>query len=172
MTGRPGLSAESALRCGLLLQMDNLAYRELEFRLKDSVCYRAFARIDKETPVFSTLQSAISRISQQTWEAITQAVVASARAVGLERCRRIRIDSTVTETHISPPRDSQMLVDAVRVMQRLAAHAPTTERWPDRLRRARRRNLEIAGNLRRAQRQKKYRDLVKVVVEQRLHLSH
>lgn len=166
-TGRPGLSADSALRCGLLLQLDQMTYRELAFRLLDSVCYRAFARMEKETPAFSTLQSVISRIREQTWDAVSQAVVSSARADGLERCRRIRIDSTVTETHIAPPRDSQMLVDAVRIMQRLALRAPTTDRWPDRLRRARRRNLEIAGNLRRAQRQSKYRDLVKVVLEQR-----
>ena len=43
-TGRHGLPAESALRCGLLKQHRQLSYEELAFHLEDSASFRAFAR--------------------------------------------------------------------------------------------------------------------------------
>ena len=44
-TGRRGLPAESALRCGLLKQHRQLSYEELAFHLEDSSAFRAFARL-------------------------------------------------------------------------------------------------------------------------------
>lgn len=44
-TGRRGLSAESALRCGLLKQHRQLSYEELAFHLLDSASFQVFAHV-------------------------------------------------------------------------------------------------------------------------------
>lgn len=122
--GRQALSVESVLRCGILKQYRQVSYRELEFLLKDSRSFAHFVRLDPLTvPRFSTLQSAISRIRAETWEALNRALLKSARAERVEAAKQIRFDATVTETHILRPSDSRLLLDGVRVMVRLLSAA-------------------------------------------------
>ena len=117
LTGRNGLSVDSIVRAALLKQMMGLSYDELSFYLADSLSYRSFARIDC-SPSKSCLQSCISLIDAQTWEEINHLILAEAAREGIEKGRMVRIDSTVTETHIHPPTDSALLWDCVRVMVR------------------------------------------------------
>src|SRR6266545_5324062 len=97
-TGRQGLPAESALRCALLKQHRQLSYEELAFHLEDSASFRAFARLAVSwTPKKSVLQTTISVIRAETWEAINRTLLASARHEKIELGRMVRLDSTVTE---------------------------------------------------------------------------
>jgi len=70
-------------------------------------------------PRKSALQALIGNIQASTWETIQQQLLQCAQQRQVETGRKIRIDSTVTETHIKAPLDSQLLWDAVRVMVRL-----------------------------------------------------
>ena len=123
-TGRRGLSAEAVLRCALLKQHRQLSYEELAFHLQDSASFAAFARLSmNKAPNRSTLQRVISAITPSTWEHIQRVLMVTAAAKRIEPARRIRIDSTVTDSPIHAPSDSHLLWDAVRVMVRLLNHA-------------------------------------------------
>ena len=95
-TGRHGLPAESVLRCALLKQQRQLSYEELAFHLEDSASFRAFARLPLQwSPKKSVLQQTIAAIRAATWEAINQALLASAKQDRLESRATVRLDSTV-----------------------------------------------------------------------------
>jgi transposase, IS5 family len=123
-TGRPGLSAESSVRCAVLKQAFQLSYKSLAFLLEDSRSLRSFARLPfSQHPKISALHSAISRISAQAWEQINRALLACAKLDKVELGKVIRIDSTVCDTLIHAPTDSWLLNDSVRVLGRLLAQA-------------------------------------------------
>jgi IS5 family transposase len=70
-TGRPGMTAEQALRSAILKQYRSLTYEELAFHLEDSQSFRAFARLrTNQSPSRSVLQENIKAISATTWETI------------------------------------------------------------------------------------------------------
>ena len=82
-TGRRGLPAESVLRCALLKQQRQLSYEELAFHLEDSASFRAFARVPvKWTPKKSVLHHTIAALRPETWEAVNQALLTSAKQTG------------------------------------------------------------------------------------------
>jgi hypothetical protein len=119
-TGRRGLPAESVLRCALLKQQRQLSYEELAFHLEDSASFRAFARLPLAwSPKKSVLHHTIAAIRAETWEAINQALLASAKQDRLESGAMVRLDSTVSAALMHEPSDSALLWDAVRVMTRL-----------------------------------------------------
>jgi IS5 family transposase len=123
-TGRRGLPAESVLRCALLKQQRQLSYEELAFHLEDSVSFRAFARLPLGwSPKKSVLHQTIGAIRAETWEAINQALLASAKQDRLESGAAVRLDSTVSAALMHEPSDSTLLWDAVRVMTRLLRRA-------------------------------------------------
>jgi len=123
-SGRKSLSVESVLRCAILKQHRDLSYEELSFTLLDSLSCQTFARLtDSFVPKKSALQTAISRIQDSTWERINLALLGNAKESGIEKGTMLRIDSTVTETHIHAPTDSSLLWDSVRVMIRLLTQA-------------------------------------------------
>src|SRR6201997_3046824 len=119
-TGRRGLPAESVLRCALLKQQRQLSYEELAFHLEDSASFRAFARLPlRWSPKKSVLHQTIAAIRAATWEAINQALLASAKQDRLESGATVRLDSTVTAALMHEPSDSTLLSDAVRGMNRV-----------------------------------------------------
>src|SRR5438034_6320505 len=123
-TGRRGLPAESVLRCALLKQQRQLSYEELAFHLEDSASFRAFARLPLPwSPKKSVLRQTIGALRAETWEAVNQALLASAKADKLESGAAVRIDSTVSAALMHEPSDSTLLWDAVRVMTRLLRQA-------------------------------------------------
>ena len=122
--GRNGLTIESILRCALLKHYRQVDYRTLSFYLKDSVSFRAFARLaPADGPSKSTLQRLISAIQPQTWESLNQWLLSCAQADGIEDGKVVRIDATGTDMAILEPSDSGLLFDAVRVMVRLLKQA-------------------------------------------------
>lgn len=119
-TGRQGLPAESVLRCALLKQYRQLSYKELAFYLSDSASFQAFARLPAHFfPKKSVLQKTISCIEDSTWERINKRLMTQAKQEKVELGKKVRIDSTVTESMIHAPTDSSLLWDSVRVMVRL-----------------------------------------------------
>ena len=165
-TGRKGLSAETVLRCALLKQHRQLSYEELAFYLCDSVSFRAFARLPLHwTPRKSVLQSTISAISAETWEAINRFLMSHAMKAKVENGKMMRLDSTVTDAPIHPPSDSSLLGDSMRVMVRLLRRADAFVpglSWRDHSRRAKKRSQSIAFGRGADKRQKLYRDLIKI----------
>jgi len=168
-TGREGLPAESVLRCGLLKQHRQLSYEELAFHLEDSASFRAFARLPWSwTPKKSVLHKTISAIRAETWQAINQALLQSARAEKVETGKVIRVDSTVTAALMHQPSDSSLLCDAVRVMARLLEEADTLAgglcklAWHDHRRAAKKRARAIKFTCGRPKRVPHYRELIKL----------
>ena len=168
-TGREGLPAESVLRCGLLKQHRQLSYEELAFHLEDSASFRAFARLPWSwTPKKSVLHKTISAIRAETWQAINQALLQSARAEKVETGKVIRVDSTVTAALMHQPSDSSLLCDAVRVMARLLEEADTLAggfcklAWHDHRRAAKKRARAIKFTRGRPKRVPHYRELIEL----------
>ena len=122
--GRAGLPCEVILRCGILKQLWQVDYRDLEFALLDSASAKHFARVDPLRPrKKSALQKCIGVVRAEVWERINRVLMEEARGGKVEGGRTVRVDSTVTETHIRKPTDSQLLCDGVRVLTRLLVHA-------------------------------------------------
>ena len=166
--GRVGLPSEVILRCGVLKQLWQSDYRELEFVLADSASARRFTRIDPlRPPKRSALQRCIRAVRAETWERINRALLGTAKDDGIEAGRKVRIDSTVTETHILEPSDSQLLYDAVRVLSRLLARGreklgPDAFPFHDHRRAAKRKKWKIP-KARMKRKVKLYRELLAVV---------
>ena len=175
--GRHGLTCESVLRCAILLHLRQETYRGLEFVLRDSLTAQRFARVDTaRLPGKSALQSTIGALGAATWEGINRRLLAVARDEGVESGQRVRVDSTVTETHILAPADSRLLYDGVRVLTRLMGTARETwgaqvVAFRDHCRAAKRRALEIASQRGRERRAATYRKLLAVVRRTRRYVA-
>jgi len=126
-TGAYGMSLESIIRCMLLKHILRVSYRQLAFHLADSPSYRAFARLNGVcSPSKSALQNLVRRISAETMKQINQQLIlhwVEEKKVLLD-C--LRIDSTVTDSNIANPLDSQLLNDGVRVLSRMMATSQRT----------------------------------------------
>jgi IS5 family transposase len=166
-TGKAGMSGDQVLRVLVLKQMNDFSYEELEFHLKDSATYRTFCRIGalEDAPAKSTLAENLKKVRPQTLEQVNRALLAYAQRKGVERGDKVRIDSTVVESHIQRPSDSKLLYDGVRVLARLLGRARKgcEFAWRDHTRRAKRRMIEIHRTRREANRERAYCDLLKVV---------
>ena len=122
--GRAGVPCEVILRCGILKQLWQVDYRDLEFALLDSASAKHFARVNPvRPPKKSALQRCIGAVRAEVWERINRVLMGDARGGKVEEGRKVRIDSTVAETHIRKPTDSQLLCDGVRVLTRLMVKA-------------------------------------------------
>ncbi len=125
-TGARGLSLESIFRCLILKLTLGVSYRKLEFALSDSPTYRSFARLrGAQSASRSALQGTLRRVSPETLQDINQLLVSHWVEDGDVSLERLRIDSTVVDSNIAPPRDSQLLDDGVRVLSRLMWNSKT-----------------------------------------------
>ena len=166
-TGARGLTGDQVLRVLLIKQMNGFSYEELAFHLSDSVTYRAFCRFGalEQTPARSTLSENLKKVRPETLEAVQQLLVRWAKARGIEKGRKVRIDATVTESNIHAPTDSSLLLDGVRVLDRLLSRAGQRfdiGHFSDHRRRAKRRALAILNTRSAKKRTVAYRDLLKV----------
>jgi len=161
------MSGDQVLRVLLLKQMNGFSYRELEFHLADSVTYWTFCRFGalEPTPTRATLAENLKKVRAETLEAIGAMVIRYAAKTGVERGRKVRVDSTVVETNIHAPTDSSLLFDGVRVLTRLLRGADKHFGFglhTDHTRRAKRRMLAIQYTGSKPKRTTAYRDLLKV----------
>lgn len=167
--GANGMTAEQVIRAAIIKQTEGFSYRELAFHLADSRSYSQFCRIGIGDKAFqkSALQQGIKAISDKTWEYINRVLVGYACDHDIEKGRKIRVDCTVVESNIHAPYDSELLVDANRVLSRLLTAAKTELSgivfpFMDHCRRSRRRNLEIIHAKNVAERKKPYKDLLEI----------
>jgi len=147
-TGRPGLSGEQTLRLLVVRQLTGWTYAELAFHLADSATYRAFCRVSAlvATPSKSALAATLRRVTPRTLAALNDPLVTSAAARAVEPARTVRMDATVVPVAIHPPTDSSLLLDAVRVGDRLLRRAEREAgftAYHRHVRRAKRRAMEI-----------------------------
>jgi IS5 family transposase len=91
----------------------------LEREVRANLVYRQFTRVGAEkVPDAKTLGKLAVALGPQIVAQIHQRVVAIAREKQIIRGRRLRVDTTVVETHIHYPTDSSLLSDGVRVLTR------------------------------------------------------
>src|SRR5712692_1134038 len=118
-TGRSGMAPDRVLRCCVLKHLKSWSFRELERELRSNLIYRQFTRFDAEvTPDFSTFSRVFAVLIPAVTEQIHHRVVGVARAQGVARGRKVRVDTTVVESHIHHPTDSSLLGDGIRVLSR------------------------------------------------------
>jgi len=172
-TGRPGMTGEGVIRALVLKQMNQWSYSELQFQLHDSMTARSFMGygIADHIPARATLAENVKMLSAETLEAINRAVLEVARQAGVEKGRKVRIDTTAVQSNIHHPFESDQLWDTVRVLTRSMEHAKEltadelTITFPDRTRRAKRRYRGAWNAKTKAKRREQYRDLLKVTRE-------
>ncbi len=117
--GRSGTPAEVVLRMLVLKHLYRWSYAELEHQVRTNLVYRAFARIGCDAgPDAKTILKIAKALGPAVIERLHQRVVALAIGAGVTKGRRMRIDTTVVETHIHYPTDSSLLVDGIRVVTR------------------------------------------------------
>lgn len=168
-TGRPGLSGEQTLRLLIVRQLTGWTYAELAFHLADSATYRAFCRVSAltATPSKSALAATLRRVRPETLAQMNDQLVTSPVARRLEPARTVRMDATVVPVAIHHPTDSNLLSDAVRVLDRLLQQAEREAGFTAYHRhgkRAKRRALEIVHLAPQAapRRRRCYRDLLQL----------
>lgn len=169
-TGACGLSAEQVLRALVIKQLNGFSYRELAFHLSDSATYGRFCQLGwDQAPSKSVLATCIKAIRSETLEQINRLLVGIAADKKIEDGKRVRVDTTVVESNIHTPLDSNLLWDSVRVVTRLMGNARSLlgaeVSFPDRTRRAKRRALGILHARFKEKRKPLYRDLLSVAKE-------
>ena len=148
-TGRPGVTAEQTVRILVVRQLTGWTYAELAFHLADSTSYRAFCRIGalSTAPSKSALAATVDRVQPATLATMNDLLVTSATARAIDPARTVRMDATVVPAAIHPPTDSNLLLDAVRVLDRLLLRMEALAgftAYHHHLRRVKRRATEIA----------------------------
>lgn len=168
--GAEGVSAEQILRALLIKQFNGFSYRELAFHLADSASYRTFCGLSLgQRPSKTMLAACIKAIRCETLEQINRVVVGVADERKIEDGARVRVDTTVVESNIHAPLDSNLLFDCVRVLTRVMGKTremlgPVVS-FPNRTRRAKRRAVGILNARFKEKRKPLYRDLVLVANE-------
>lgn len=168
--GPEGLSGDQVLRALIIKQLNSFSYRELAFHLADSQTYRRFCELGwLQTASKSALALCIKAIRADTLEKINHMFVQAAARLKIEDGKKMRADTTVVESNIHAPLDSNLLWDSVRVLTRLMAEAQemlgADVHFGNRTRRAKRRALGILNARNMERREPLYRDLLKVVKE-------
>jgi len=169
--GRSGMTAPQVVRSLILMRVKNCDYRDLRERIADGYTLRRFSGFySRRVPKHDAFNRAFNKLRPQTLQAINDVVLEAAVDLGVEDGKRLRVDTTVTETDIHHPTDNTLLWDVVRVLTRLigrlAKHLPKgIDNFPNRTRSARRRMQAIqrmTARQRHRQQQKKYRQLIAI----------
>jgi transposase, IS5 family len=117
--GRPATPAEVVLRLLVLKHMRNWSYGVLEREVRANLVYRDFTRVGGEkAPDAKTMGKWGVALGPEVVEQIHQRIVEIAREHRVAAGRRMRVDTTVVETNIHYPTDSNLLGDGVRVLTR------------------------------------------------------
>jgi IS5 family transposase len=167
-TGARGMSADQVLRAAIIMRLFEFTYEQLAFHISDSRCLRRFCRIGFADKGFkkSALNTNIKSLSEETWEIIFRDLLNYAEQEGIEKGRKVRIDSTVVESNIHKPFDSVQLSDCVRVLTRMLKKVRDQFGakiiFTDHQRRAKRRMIGIQYAKGEKQRQRLYEDLLKI----------
>jgi IS5 family transposase len=117
--GRLGTPAEVVLRLLVLKHVRNWSYQVLEREVRANLVYRDFSRVGgAKMPDAKTMGRWGLALGPQVIKQIHERLVRIAQAKDVTRGRKMRVDTTVTETNIHYPTDSSLLGDGVRVLIR------------------------------------------------------
>jgi IS5 family transposase len=148
--GRKGTPAEVALRMLALKHMRNWSFDVLEREVRANLVYRVFTRVGAEkVPDAKTLARIECALGPEVFQRVQDRIVGIAKEKKAVEGRKMRVDTTVTETNIHYPTDSSLLGDGVRVLTRTMKRiveigGKAGERVRDRMRSVGRRVMEIA----------------------------
>ncbi len=168
-TGRTAMPPTQVLRSLILMRVKNWDYRELRERIADGYTLRRFTGFNsRRVPKHDAFNRAFNKLRPQTLQVLNDLVLKGAVDLGLEDGKRLRVDTTVTETDIHHPTDNTLLWDVVRVITRLVGRLAELvpngiAGFTNRTRSARRRMQEIqrmTARQRHTQQQGKYRHLI------------
>ena len=168
-TGRTAMTPAQVLRSLILMRVKNWDYRELSERIADGYTLRRFTGFySRRVPKHDAFNRAFNKLHPKTIQAINDLVLKAAVDLGLEDGKRLRVDTTVTETDIHHPTDNTLLWDVVRVLTRLIDRLGKLlpngiDNFTNRTRCARRRMQEIqrmTARQRHTQQKGKYRQLI------------
>lgn len=117
---RSQFTSEQLLRAILVMEVEQLSYRDTVIRIDDSVFLRQFIGIPVDSIMdFTTLSKVFKGIRPATWkkinELLSQHAVEQAWICGVS----LRVDTTAFETNVHYPTDSSLLWDGYRVLARL-----------------------------------------------------
>lgn len=161
--GRKGTPAEVALRMLALKHMRNWSFDTLEREVRANLVYRVFTRVGAEkVPDAKTLARIERALGPEVLKQVQGRIIGIAREKKAVEGRKMRLDTTVTETNIHYPTDSSLLSDGVRVLTRTMKRiveigGNAGERVRDRMRSVGHRLLEIA-RITRSKRQKQTKE--------------
>ena len=117
--GRRGTPAEVVLRLLLLKHIRNWSYGVLEREVRANLVYRDFTRVGAgKAPDAKTMGRWGLALKPEEIEKIHERVVGIAQEKQVVKGRKMRLDTTVVETNIHYPTDSNLLGDGVRVLIR------------------------------------------------------
>ena len=117
--GRRGTPAEVVLRLLLLKHIRNWSYQVLEREVRANLVYRDFTRVGAgKAPDAKTMGRWGLALGPEGVEKIHERVVEIAQENQVVKGRKLRLDTTVVETNIHYPTDSNLLGDGVRVLIR------------------------------------------------------
>ena len=117
--GRRGTPAEVVLRLLLLKHIRNWSYDVLEREVRANLVYRDFTRVGAaKVPDAKSMGRWGLALKPAEVEKIHERVVEIAREKQVVKGRKMRLDTTVVETNIHYPTDSNLLGDGVRVLIR------------------------------------------------------
>jgi IS5 family transposase len=168
-TGRTAMTPSQVLRSLILMRVKNWDYRELSERIADGYTLRRFTGFySQRVPKHDAFNRAFNKLRPRTLQALNDLVLKAAVDLGLEDGKRLRVDTTVTETDIHHPTDNTLLWDVVRVLTRLIGRLGKVlpkgiDNFSNRTRCARRRMQEIqrmTARQRHTQQKGKYRHLI------------
>ena len=118
--GRPSTAIATYLRMMYLKERYQMGYEVLVKEVADSLKWRRFCHLSLsgKVPDDKTLIKLTGRYGEKTVKAIHDTVVRQAVEAKVIRGRKMRVDTTVTESNIHYPTDTGLLADGVRVVTR------------------------------------------------------
>lgn len=148
--GRPGTTAEVILRMLLLKHMRDWSFEVTSREVRANLVYREFTGVGGgKVPDDKTMGRLARQLGPEAIEKLHQRTVAIAVEKEVVTGRKLRVDTTVVETNIHFPTDSQLMDDGVRVLTRVmkkvaAVVGDVGTKLRDRSRSVKKRVLEIA----------------------------
>src|SRR5437867_7715517 len=92
-TGRNGLTPQQVLRSLILKRVKNWDFRELRERIADGYTLRYFTQFQSQrVPKHDAFNRAFNRLTPDTLQAVNDAVIYAAVALGLEDGTKLRVD--------------------------------------------------------------------------------
>jgi len=120
LKGRPSIPIATYLRLMYLKERYQMSYAVLVKETSDSFKWRVFCHLPLtgHVPDDKTLIKLTGRYGEKTVKNIHDTIVRQAAEAKVIRGRKMRLDTTVTESNIHHPTDAGLLADGVRVITR------------------------------------------------------